>query len=163
MLGYFQVLLICFWSVQLCQIAKSTLLFFCLANLILLIWAVHMAKLSSSRCHVCIPKSPTLNPNYKVHCTLRTAWNEIQTAHKYKYFWGCIMPKFVFQSAETSAPKTHTAPKTSVSHWWLLSERLALWKFVHQIASMKLHPFPHWKSTNVIWQMFIDGIRLLMQ
>jgi hypothetical protein len=59
LLGYFQVLLICLWSVQLCQIAKSTLLFFCLANLISLIWRVHIAKLLSSSCHVCIPKSPS--------------------------------------------------------------------------------------------------------
>jgi hypothetical protein len=44
-----------------------------------------------------------------------------------------------------------------------LNERLALWKFVHKIASMKLHPFPHSKSTNVILQMFIHGIWLLMQ
>jgi len=100
-------------------------------------------------------------PNYQVHFTMPTAWNEIQTAHKYKYFWG-VQCLNLFFSLLKLLPHKLTLP-LFVSHSWLLKERLALWKFVHKIASMKLHPFPHWKSTNVILQMFIHGIWLLMQ
>jgi len=100
-------------------------------------------------------------PNYQVHFTLQTAWNEIQTAHKYKYFWGAQCLNLFFSLLKL-LPHKLTLP-LFVSHWWLLNERLAFWKFVHKIASMKLHPFPHSKSTNFILQLFIHGIWLLMQ
>jgi hypothetical protein len=45
-----------------------------------------------------------------------------------------------------------------VSHWLPFNESLAFWKIAHKIAWLKLHPFPHWKSTIVILQMFIHGI-----
>ncbi len=104
--------------------SKPTLIFFYLANLL-----YQLAKLSSSCCHVCVPKSPTTHHQghvAKLSSPLHVLWttpNELQTIHNYKNFWAVQFLNLFFSLLKLLPQKLRLP--LFVSHWLPFNESLA--------------------------------------